>query len=200
MFTLQTLLEVFLDKGGNPFVSNSSGDTPLHLVCTSAKFSSRRSKRKADQLQLLLNKMTPAEITQSLKKDESKKSTTESRFTQSLLWFGGVGGARDGSEGCGAEAGLGVQNKVSVHVLVILSFNISNLSFNCVRLGTLRSIWQLLLVYSTVWRLVTPTPPPHMSHTPYPHTHSSSWLTTPPYLYITWLNRHRVTWRGRQSN
>ena len=54
-------------------------------------------------------------MTQSLKKgtlDEIKKSSSEKKFTQSLWLLGGVSGARDGSDGCGAGEGLGVQNKV----------------------------------------------------------------------------------------
>ncbi len=59
--------------------------------------------------------MEPQKLSQSLKKgtlDEIKKSSSEKKFTQSLWLLGGVGGARDGSDVCGAGAGLGVQNKV----------------------------------------------------------------------------------------
>ena len=47
----------FLKRGGDPFSRNGSGETPIHVVCRSAKFSSRRSKRKLELLKTMLKKI-----------------------------------------------------------------------------------------------------------------------------------------------
>ena len=47
----------FLKRGGDPFSRNGSGETPIHVVCRSAKFTSRRSKRKLELLKMMLNKI-----------------------------------------------------------------------------------------------------------------------------------------------
>ena len=54
---MRELVEEFLKRGGDPFSRNGSGETPIHVVCRTAKFSSRRSKRKLGLLQLMLDKI-----------------------------------------------------------------------------------------------------------------------------------------------
>ena len=54
---MRELVEEFLKRGGDPLSRNGSGETPIHVVCRSAKFSSRRSKRKLDLLQLMLKRI-----------------------------------------------------------------------------------------------------------------------------------------------
>lgn len=54
---MRELVEEFLKRGGDPFSRNGNLETPIHVVCRSAKFSSRRSKRKLELLKLMLNKI-----------------------------------------------------------------------------------------------------------------------------------------------
>ena len=48
-----------MEKGGNPFLKNADDQTPLHLVCRSARNSSRTSKRRGALLETLLSKVCP---------------------------------------------------------------------------------------------------------------------------------------------
>ena len=54
---MKELVEEFLKRGGDPFSKNGNLETPIHVVCRSAKFSSRRSKRKLELLKIMLNKV-----------------------------------------------------------------------------------------------------------------------------------------------
>lgn len=74
---MKELMQEFLSRGGDPFTINGIGETPLHIVCRAAKFSSRRSKKRAEFLQLMLDRI-PGEETfevigpsRSLEKDAS---------------------------------------------------------------------------------------------------------------------------------
>ena len=55
---MRELVEEFLKRGGDPFSRNGSLETPIHVVCRSAKFSSRRSKRKLELLKMMIEKMS----------------------------------------------------------------------------------------------------------------------------------------------
>ena len=54
---MKILMLEFLDKGADPLARNSNSETPMHIVCTSARASSRTSKRRYDILQLLLDRI-----------------------------------------------------------------------------------------------------------------------------------------------
>lgn len=54
---MKELVEEFLKRGGDPFSRNGNLETPIHVLCRSAKFSSRRSKRKLELLKMMLNKI-----------------------------------------------------------------------------------------------------------------------------------------------
>ena len=54
---MKILMLEFLEKGADPLARNSNSETPIHIVCTSARASSRTSKRRYDMLQLLLEKV-----------------------------------------------------------------------------------------------------------------------------------------------
>lgn len=56
---MKKLMLEFLTRGGDPFATNGIGETPLHIVCRAgdAKISSRRSRKRADFLQLMLDRI-----------------------------------------------------------------------------------------------------------------------------------------------
>ena len=58
-------MEEFLKRGSDPFSRNAIGETPIHVVCRSAKFSSRRSKRKLELLKMMLSTMPKVSKEQS---------------------------------------------------------------------------------------------------------------------------------------
>ena len=51
------ILWLLLSKGGDPFVRNAKGETPMHIVCTSAKHDSATDAVQADLLEVLLSKI-----------------------------------------------------------------------------------------------------------------------------------------------
>ena len=51
------LLWLLLSKGGDPFVRNAKGETPMHIVCTSSKHDSKTDAVQADMLEVLLTKI-----------------------------------------------------------------------------------------------------------------------------------------------
>ena len=51
------LLWLLLNKGGDPFVRNAKGETPIHVVCTSSKHDSITNAIQADLLEVLLTKI-----------------------------------------------------------------------------------------------------------------------------------------------
>lgn len=125
---MRELVEEFLKRGGDPFSRNGSGETPIHVVCRSAKFSSRRSKRKLDLLKLMLNKIPNVSCEQSydvipgsvsmeglkdmkssslsITKRSSSVSSADDSF-KSLTIHGQVGGIKVKD-----SLNLGVQDKV----------------------------------------------------------------------------------------
>lgn len=58
---MKKLMQEFLSRGADPRAKNSNGETPLHIVCRSARFSSRTNRLRADQLKLLLDRLSPFE-------------------------------------------------------------------------------------------------------------------------------------------
>ena len=129
---IRDLVEEFLKRGGDPFSRNGSGETPIHVVCRSAKFSSRRSKRKLDLLQLMLKRIpylsgeqsydvvpssTSSERlkdlgTQSMRSLPSKRSSSigdAEEKLKSLTILGKAGGIKVKD-----SLNLGIQDKVRV--------------------------------------------------------------------------------------
>eukprot|EP00731_Ephydatia_muelleri_P020035 Em0012g860a len=51
------ILWLLLSKGGDPFVRNAKGETPMHIVCTSSKHDSASDAVQADLLEVLLSKI-----------------------------------------------------------------------------------------------------------------------------------------------
>ena len=51
------ILWLLLSKGGDPFVRNAKGETPMHIVCTSAKHDSITNDIQGDLLEVLLTKI-----------------------------------------------------------------------------------------------------------------------------------------------
>lgn len=58
---MKELMQEFLSRGADPRAKNSNGETPLHIVCRSARFSSRTNRLRADLLKLLLDRISPFE-------------------------------------------------------------------------------------------------------------------------------------------
>ena len=66
------LLWLLLNKGGDPFVRNAKGETPMHIVCTSSKLDSITNAVQADLLEVLLTKIpeVTGEITYDIISDK----------------------------------------------------------------------------------------------------------------------------------
>lgn len=58
---MKILMHEFLTHGADPRAKNTNGETPLHIVCSSARFSSRTNRLRADLLRLLLDRLSPFE-------------------------------------------------------------------------------------------------------------------------------------------
>ena len=86
---MRELTADFLSRGGDPFVMNGKGETPLHLVCRSSKNSSRQSKKRADYLGLLLDRVPSEESFEVIQQSSSFRkvcdvSSNKSGFFDSL--------------------------------------------------------------------------------------------------------------------
>lgn len=68
---MKELTQEFLSRGADPFIRNGSGETPLHIVCRAAKFSSRRSKRRAEYLQMMLERLPSEEAFEVIRNSSS---------------------------------------------------------------------------------------------------------------------------------
>lgn len=80
---MMELMKEFLTRGGNPFSLNGDGETPLHIVCRSAKASSRKSKRRAEFLRAMLERV-PMEGSSS--NIELSSSSVQSSLEGSKGW------------------------------------------------------------------------------------------------------------------
>lgn len=60
---MKELMLEFLTRGGDPLSTNAVGETPIHIVCRAgdSKISSRRCRKRADVLQLMLERIPSAE-------------------------------------------------------------------------------------------------------------------------------------------
>ena len=58
---MKVLMDEFLARGADPRAKNANGETPLHIACSSARFSSRTNRLRADLLRLLLDRLSPFE-------------------------------------------------------------------------------------------------------------------------------------------
>lgn len=54
---MKELIQEFLSNGSDFFAMNGNGETPLHLVCRAGKISSRKAKRRAEFLQMMLDRI-----------------------------------------------------------------------------------------------------------------------------------------------
>lgn len=70
-YEMRKLTAQFASRGGDPFVMNGKGETPLHLVCRSSKSSSRQSKKRADFLKLLLDRVPLEESFEVIRRPSS---------------------------------------------------------------------------------------------------------------------------------
>ena len=59
--SMKVLMHEFLSRGADPRAKNDSGETPLHIVCRSARFSSRTNRLRAELLRLLLDNLPPTD-------------------------------------------------------------------------------------------------------------------------------------------
>ena len=58
---MKDLMRELLSHGADPRAKNVVGETPLHIACRSARFSSRTNRLRADLLRLLLDRLSPFE-------------------------------------------------------------------------------------------------------------------------------------------
>ena len=142
-FEMRELLSKFLEIGGDPFVRNSNDETPLHTVCSSAKFSSRRSKRKAGLLQLLLEKIPEISgedtyniirSASSLENGDKGSSILSSWALSSFKSANGVASERKSrkNNSGGNEFNLGVQDKVRSIACIVCTLSCSSCIRGCV--------------------------------------------------------------------
>ena len=55
---MKVMMHEFLEKGADPYARNDNGETAMHIVCRTARGSSRTSKRQKELLSLLLDKIS----------------------------------------------------------------------------------------------------------------------------------------------
>lgn len=54
---MKILMHEFLEKGADPYARNDNGETAMHIVCRTARGSSRTSRRQKELLSVLLDKI-----------------------------------------------------------------------------------------------------------------------------------------------
>lgn len=59
--SMKILMHELLSCGADPRSRNSDGETPLHVVCSSTRFSSRTNRLRAELLTMLLDRLSPFE-------------------------------------------------------------------------------------------------------------------------------------------
>ena len=71
---MKELMLEFLTRGGDPLATNGIGETPIHIVCRAgdSKISSRRCRKRADVLQLMLDRIPSEESFDSNSVDRTK--------------------------------------------------------------------------------------------------------------------------------
>lgn len=76
---MKELMLEFLTRGGDPFTTNGIGETPLHIVCRAgdSKISSRRSRKRAEYLRLMLEKIPNEENFEVIR---TSKSNSDSKL------------------------------------------------------------------------------------------------------------------------
>lgn len=95
-FEMKELMVEFLSMGGDPFSTNALGETPLHIVCRAAKVSSRRSRKRAELLRLLLERIPSGETFEvvrsvgSLEREEEKRKKKKMEDWKSASVMTGV--------------------------------------------------------------------------------------------------------------
>lgn len=81
---MKELMVEFLSNGGDPFTTNGIGETSLHIVCRGgAKSSSRRSRKRAEFLQLMLERIPSEEnfeVIQSSGSTEVNRDSVRLKF------------------------------------------------------------------------------------------------------------------------
>ena len=58
---MKDIMKEFLSHGADPRGRNADGETALHVVCSSARFSSRTNRLRAELLTMLLDRLSPFE-------------------------------------------------------------------------------------------------------------------------------------------
>lgn len=113
---MKELMLEFLTRGGDPFTMNGNGETPLHIVCRAgdSKISSRRCRRRAEYLQLMLERIPNEENFEVVR---TSNSLDKSGASLPHLKEGGKHPVMNGGVRTMADSDahhLGVQDKVCV--------------------------------------------------------------------------------------
>ena len=109
-YEMRELSAQFLSMGGDPFAMNGKGESPLHLVCRSSKNSSRYSKKRAEFLKLLLDRIPMQETCEVIHKPSSVENSLTASSKSSL--FGSFFKEKD--EGKVPNGGLMIGGLVSL--------------------------------------------------------------------------------------
>lgn len=109
---MKILMHEFLEKGADPFSRNDNGETAMHIVCRTARGSSRTSKRQADLLFLLLDKI-PEVCLEGSYPTTADLGSKGGRSGLAETWPALRGSAQQQEDSLEDKLHLGIQDKVS---------------------------------------------------------------------------------------
>ena len=130
---MNKIMKELLSHGADPRGRNADGETALHVVCSSARFSSRTNRLRAELLTMLLDRLSPFE--QSGRQDGELGNGVTAAEGEPF----GVAGEVD-------PYNLALMDKVTRIGLLAIYADMKFSIWLC-RIETLHFIWQRHLVY-----------------------------------------------------
>ncbi len=113
---MTAVVKELLARGANPLCPNAKGMTALHTACVSARCGSRTGQRRADILQLLLDKVVETYDKGSyVAFPDPRTGTGSKRSFLNEWWWGSQSGEGSSREQANEqeEFNLGIQDKVT---------------------------------------------------------------------------------------